>query len=177
MALRTLLLARPDQLPDVCIIDAHTTERSYKNSPRRPTGTGMSSSPSRLGLTHVRKPTLTCGGRTPCQTWSRPCRLRSRGARRSVRTTTDSTPGSSWRAARGLRTAKGSTRRRVRDIVSNVTPQERIQLARQAYEAMVRAVRAKSTPQSWARLLRMAHYLRAAIAEAEGEQSWTGMPP
>ncbi len=43
----------------------------------------------------------------------------------------------------------------------------RLTLARQAYQAALRAARAQSTPRTWARLLRAARNLRDASAEAE----------
>jgi hypothetical protein len=43
----------------------------------------------------------------------------------------------------------------------------RLSLAEQAYRVAVRAVRAESTPRTWARLLRAAQNLREASGDAE----------
>ncbi len=44
-------------------------------------------------------------------------------------------------------------------------PTTRLQLARLAYEAAVRAVRERSTPHTWSRLLRAARNLREATEQ------------
>jgi len=51
-----------------------------------------------------------------------------------------------------------------------VTPQERTAIAWQAYRLAVQAARAESTPASWERLLRAAHYLREALGQAATER-------
>jgi hypothetical protein len=67
----------------------------------------------------------------------------------------------------------GSTWSRLRRTTSKVTLQERAYFARQAYKLALQAAKAAPSPSSWARLLRVAQHLRAAIAEAEREQSLT----
>jgi hypothetical protein len=49
-----------------------------------------------------------------------------------------------------------------------MAPVTRLSLAQQAYQAALRAVRAQSTPRTWARLLRAARNLREAAALEHG---------
>ena len=52
-----------------------------------------------------------------------------------------------------------------------MAPQTRLTLARQAYQAALRAARAQSTPRTWARLVRAGQNLREALYEAERVQA------